>query len=96
MEVYVDDMLIKSRVARTHTDDLQEAMITMRKYGMRLNPSKCAFGVQVGKFLGYMVTERGIEVNPAKVKAIVELAPPMNLKEAQVLAGKVVALSRFI
>lgn len=54
MEVYVDDMLVKSRVARTHADDLQEAMITMRKYGMRLNPSKCAFGVQAGKFLGYM------------------------------------------
>lgn len=96
MEVYVDDVLIKSRVARTHADDLQEAMITMRKYGMRLNPSKCAFGVQAEKFLGYMVTKIGIEVNPAKVKAIVELTPPMNLNEAQVLAGKVVALSRFI
>lgn len=82
MEVYVHDMLVKSRMARTHADDLQEAMITMHKYGMRLNPSKCALGVQTRKSLGYMVTERAIEVNPTKVKAIIELAPPKNLKEA--------------
>lgn len=96
MEVYVDDMLVKSKLTQTHADDLQETMATMRKYGMQLNPHKCAFGVRAGKFLGYIVTEKGIEVNPAKVRAIIELAPPKNLKEAQVFAGKVVVLSRFI
>ncbi|XP_075649645.1 putative mitochondrial protein AtMg00860 [Castanea sativa] len=63
---------------------------------MKLNPSKCAFGVTVGKFLGFMVSQRGIEVNPDKIQAIMEMAPPRNVKEVQSLNVKVAALNRFI
>ena len=63
---------------------------------MKLNPSKCAFGETAGKFLGFMVSQRGIEANPDKIRAIVEMAPPRNVKEVQSLNGKVVALKRFV
>ena len=63
---------------------------------MKLNPNKCAFGVIAGKFLGFMVSQRGIEVNPEKIRAIMELEPPMTAKEVQSLNGKIAALNRFI
>ena len=63
---------------------------------MKLNPNKCAFGVTTGKFLGFMVSQRGIEVNPEKVRAIMELEPPRTVKEVQSLNGKIVALNRFV
>lgn len=68
MEAYGDDMLVKSRRDESHAADLKETLATVRKHGMTLNPAKCSFGVKAGKFLGYMVTESGIEVNPSKVK----------------------------
>ena len=61
--------------------DLREIFDILRTYNMKLNPSKCAFGVTVGKFLGFMVSQKGIEVNPKKVRAITELAPPKTVKE---------------
>ncbi|KAL0344703.1 UNVERIFIED_CONTAM: hypothetical protein Sradi_4301600 [Sesamum radiatum] len=67
MEVYVDDMLVKSK-EEDHLRALKRAFETMRAYGMKLNPSKCTFGVRGGKFLGYMVSERGVEANPEKSK----------------------------
>ena len=67
VEVYVDDMLVKSQDKGKHLDDLQETFDTFRQYNMRLNPSKCAFGVSSGKFLGFMVSHRGIEANPKKI-----------------------------
>ncbi|XP_012836530.1 PREDICTED: uncharacterized protein LOC105957147 [Erythranthe guttata] len=96
LEVYVDDMLVKSREATSHIADLAETFLTLRRYGMKLNPAKCSFGVCTGKFLGYMVTKQGIEVNPEKVKAITTMTAPRTIKEVQTLAGKVVALSRFV
>ncbi|RVW81425.1 Transposon Ty3-I Gag-Pol polyprotein [Vitis vinifera] len=66
------------------------------EYDMKLNPSKCAFGVSAGKFLGFMVSQRGIEVSPDQVKAVMETPPPRNKKELQRLTGKLVALGRFI
>ena len=63
---------------------------------MKLNPNKCAFGVTVGKFLGFMVSQRGIEVNPEKIRAIMELEPSKTIKEVQSLNGKIAALNRFI
>ena len=68
----------------------------LRKYGMKLNPSKCAFGVSADKFLGFMVSQRGIEVSPDQVKAVIETPPPRTKKELQRLTGKLVALGRFI
>ena len=63
---------------------------------MKLNPSKCVFGVTAGKFLGFMVSHRSIEVNPEKVRAIMELEPPRTVKELQNLNGKIAALNRFV
>ena len=95
MEVYVDDMLVKSREAKTHLADLQEAFDTLRRYKMKLNPAKCLFGVSLGKFLGFMVFQRGIVVNPEKVKAILDMVSPKTVKEVQRLTGLVAALNRF-
>ena len=67
VQVYVDDMLVKSLREDDHLGDLQETFDTLQTYNMKLNPSKCAFGVTAGKFLGFMVSHRGIEVNPEKV-----------------------------
>ena len=63
---------------------------------MKLNPRKCAFGVTTRKFLGFMVSQRGIKINPDKIQAIIEMTPPTNIKEVQSLNGKVVALNRFV
>ena len=96
VEVYVDDMLVKSIDEGSHLDDLQETFETLRRYKMKLNPSKCAFGVSSGKFLGFMVSQREIEANPDKIQAILDMKPPKNIKEVQSLAGRVAALNRFV
>ncbi|KAL2228384.1 UNVERIFIED_CONTAM: Retrovirus-related Pol polyprotein from transposon 17.6 [Sesamum indicum] len=96
MEVYVDDMLVKSKQECDHLANLRTAFDIIRSYGMKLNPSKCTFGVRGGKFLGYMVSERGIEANPEKIKAILQLGSPKSIKEVQQLTGKVASLNRFI
>ena len=83
VEVYVDDMLVKSLDKKKHLDDLQETFDTLRRYNMKLNPSKCAFGVSLGKFLGFMVSQKGIKVNPNKIQAILNMEPPKNVKEVQ-------------
>ena len=96
VEVYVDDMLVKSQDEKIHLDDLEETFDTLRQYNMKLNPSKCAFGVSSGKFLGFMVLHRGIEANPDKIQAILDMKPPHNVKEVQSLTGRVAALNRFV
>ena len=96
VQVYVDDMLVKSVCENKHLNDLQETFNTLRSYNMKLNPSKCVFGVTVGKFLGFMVSQRGIKVNPEKVRAILELEPPRTMKAVQSLNGKIAALNRFV
>ena len=70
IEMYVDDMLVKIKEEEGHLDDLKETFDTLRQYIMKLNPTKCALGVSSGKFIGFMVSQRGIEANPEKVKAI--------------------------
>ena len=89
-------MLVKSVRENDHLSDLQETFNTLRLYNMKLNPSKCVFKVTAGKFLGFIVSQRGIEVNPEKVRAILELEPPRTVKVVQSLNGKVVALNRFV
>ena len=96
MEVYVDDMLVKSKLSTDHLADLRETFGTLRKYQMKLNPEKCAFGVGFGKFLGFMVSQRDIEANPEKIKALIEMQSPRTVKEVQRLTGRVAALNRFI
>ncbi|KAL0386270.1 UNVERIFIED_CONTAM: hypothetical protein Sradi_3021300 [Sesamum radiatum] len=89
-------MLFKSKKAKEHVKDLEETFSVLRKYRLELNPAKCAFGVQGGRFLGFMVTQRGIEANPLKIKAIIDMKAPTLLNEAQRLTGRIAALSRFI
>ena len=96
VEVYVNDMLVKSQDEKVHLDDLQETFDTLRQYNMKLNPSKCAFKVSSGKFLGFMVLHKGIEANPNKIQAILDMKPPQNVKEVQSLTGRVAALNRFV
>ena len=96
VQVYVNDMLVKSQREEDHLDDLRETFNTLCSYNIKLNPDKCAFGVMVGKFLGFMVSQRGIETNLDKIQAIIEMAPPRNMKEVQSLNGKVAALNRFV
>ena len=89
-------MLVKRLCEDDHLDNLRETFDTLRSYNMKLNPNKCAFGVTAGKFLGFMVSQRGIEVNLEKIRAIMELEPPKTIKEVQSLNGKIVALNRFV
>ncbi|XP_019199956.1 PREDICTED: uncharacterized protein LOC109193556 [Ipomoea nil] len=96
MAAYVDDMLVKSREEDKHAEDLADCFKVMIKYNLRLNPKKCAFAVQGGKFLGYMVTKRGIEPNPEKVQAIIDMQPPTTVRDLQRLTGRLAALSRFL
>ncbi|KAL0445549.1 UNVERIFIED_CONTAM: hypothetical protein Slati_1682800 [Sesamum latifolium] len=96
IEAYVDDMLVKSKKAQDHVADLEETFYVLRKYKLKLNPGKCAFGVQGGRFLGFMVTQRGIEDNPLKIKAIFDMKAPTNVNEIQRLTRRITALSRFI
>ena len=96
VQVYMDDMLVKSIWEDDHLDNLKETFDTLRSYNMKLNPNKCAFGVTAGKFLGFIVSQRGIEVNPDKIMAIMELTPPKNVKKVQSLNGKITALNRFV
>ena len=96
VQVYVDDMLVKSRREEDLLKDLKETFDTLRSYNMKLNSGKCAFGVTAGKFLGFMVSQRGIEANPDKIRAIMEMKPLKNVKEVQSLNGKVAALNMFV
>jgi hypothetical protein len=96
MEIYIDDMVVKSRLSQNHLKDLTETFRVLRLHKLRLNASKCVFGVGSGKFLGFMVSHKGIEVNPDQIKVIQELKAPRTHKEVQQLTGMTATLSRFI
>ena len=83
MEVYIDDMLVKSVKVELHITPLVEAFQVLKSYNMKLNPAKRAFGVSAGKFLGFIVNNRGIEENPDKIKAVLDMMPASNVKEVQ-------------
>ena len=96
VDVYIDDMVVKSKLVFKHLTDLTSIFEILREHKLRLNASKCSFRVGSGKFLGYMVTHRGIEINPNQIKAINNLQPPWNPKEVQKLTRMMAALNRFI
>lgn len=96
MEVYMDDMLVKSIKANNHVDDLEKAFSILQRYKMKLNPTKCAFGVSSGKFLGFIISQRGIEANLEKIKIIQESVPLRNINEVQKLTRRLAALGRFL
>jgi hypothetical protein len=93
---YVDDIVVKSDKKETHIQDLQETFVNLWKSGLMLIPEKCIFGIQKGKLLGCLVSARGIEANPNKIRTIANMQPPSNRKQVQKLIGRLAALSRFI
>ena len=96
MEVYIDDMLVKYTTAELHIAHLSEAFQILRNYNMKLNPAKCAFAVSAEKFLGFIVNHWGIEANPEKIKAVLDMPSPSGINEVQRLTGRIAALSRFV
>ena len=92
IEIYINDMVVKSKVVSEHVGDLTNIFEILREHKLRLNASKCSFGVGSGKFLGYMVTHRGIEMNPEQIKVINNLQPPRNPKDVQKLTGMMATL----
>ena len=96
IEVYIDAMVVKSKVVSEHVRDIDIIFGILRMHKLHLNASKCTFGVGSSKFLGYMVTHRGIEVSPDQIKVIHNLQAPRNPKEVQKLTGMITALNRFI
>jgi hypothetical protein len=93
---YVDDIVIKSIHRRDHISDLAETFVNLRAANLELNPEKCVFGIQKGKVLGCLVLTKGIEANPDKIKALVEMQDPVSVKDVQKLIGRMAALNRFI
>ena len=96
MEVYVDDMLVKSKKGTDHISKLDKTFVILRHYKMKLNASKCTFGASGGKLLGFMVNHWGIKANPEKIEALQKLKPPTNLKELKTLTSMIASLNRFI
>ncbi|GJW49529.1 reverse transcriptase domain-containing protein [Tanacetum coccineum] len=96
LEAYVDDMVIKSNDEKILLANMAETFDNLRKINMKLNPKKCSFGVEEGKFLGYMVTSEGIHANPKKTRVLADLQSPRTLKEMQSLAGKLATLNRML
>ena len=96
MDAYMDDIVVKTKDRATLIHDLEETFANLRKINLKLNPEKCVFGVPSGKLLGFFVSQRGIEANPDKIKAIEQIEAPRQVKDVRRLAGCVAALSRFI
>ena len=96
VEVYIDDMVVKSKQEGRHIEDLQGAFEVLWQHKLRLNAEKCSFGVRASKFLDYLITDRGIEINPDQIDAMKCLKPLSNPKEVQKLIGMLAALNRFI
>ena len=96
IKIYINDMVVKIKAESEHVNDLGNIFAILRKHKLWLNASKYSFGIELGKFLGYMVTHREIEVNPDQIKAINNLQPSRNPKEVQKLTSMTAALNRFI
>jgi hypothetical protein len=96
MEVYIDDVVVKSVSFKEHMTDLKVSLERMKKYGLRMNLLKCAFGVTSGRFLGFVVYEHDIQIDPKKIKSIGKIGEPVCKRDVQKLLGKINYLRRFI
>ena len=96
MEVYVDDILVKLKTLAEHPETLARILQRSREHNLKMNPKKCVFRVSSGKLLGFIVSKRGIKIDPNKAKAIAEMPPPKNLKELRGLIGRLQFIRRFI
>jgi hypothetical protein len=93
---YVDDIVVASKKKESYISDLSETFANMREANLKLNPEKCIFRVTRGKVLGCLVSTKGIEASPDKIRAIIQMQPPQTRKEVQKLTGRIAALNRFI
>ena len=96
VEIYIDDVVVKSTSAGGHLEDLRKVLERTRRFGLRMNPKKCAFGVSAGQFLGFLVHERGIKIGLKSQEAVRTMRPPTTKKELQKLIGKINFVRRFI
>jgi hypothetical protein len=96
MEVYIDDIVVKSIEFSSHVADLRKAFDKMCRYGLKMNPHKCAFGVSAGKSSGFVIHEHGIEIDPDRIKSIRNVGPRTCKVEVQKFLDKVNYLRRFI
>lgn len=96
VEVYIDDVVVKSKEIGDHIADLRKVFERTRKYGLKMNPTKCAFGVSAGQFLGFLVHERGIEITQRSINAIKKIKSPENKTDLQEMIGKIIFVRRFI
>jgi hypothetical protein len=96
VECYVDDMVVKTHDPKRHQEDLRVVFERLRRHQLKMNPPKCAFAVQLGVFLDFVVRHRGIEIEPKKIKAILNMPPPQELKDLRKLQGKLAYIRRFI
>jgi len=96
VQAYVDDMVVTTQQKEQHATDLEELFTTIAKYRLKMNPEKCVFGVEAGKFLGFLLIKIGIKANPEKCAAIINMRSPISVKEVQQLTGRMAALSRFV
>jgi hypothetical protein len=92
----VDDVVVKTKQSGMLLDNLKETFANLRHYRMKLNPEKCTLGMPAGQLLGYIISQRGIEANPSKIKAIEALEPPTQLRDVQKFAGCLALLSQFV
>ena len=93
VEVYIDDIIVKSKDKENHTTNLRKFFERIKEYILRLNPQKCTFGVTARKLLGFLVSDRGIEVDPSKIKAILEMPPPKSKKAIKCFLGRLQYIS---
>ncbi|KAK1424789.1 hypothetical protein QVD17_20127 [Tagetes erecta] len=96
MEAYVDDLVIKSQTEDDIVGDMEETFKNLRRINMKLNPAKCSFGFEEGKFLGHIVDKQGIKANPSQIQAVLDMKSPQTKKQVQSLTGKIAALKRFL
>ena len=96
MEVYVDDILVKSKTHVEYSQALARILQRSWEHNLKMNPKKCVFGVSSGKLLGFVISKRGIKINSNKAKAIAEMTPPKNIKELNRLIGQLQFIRRFI
>jgi hypothetical protein len=96
IQVYIDDVVITTRKEESLINDLAETFDNLNRYKLKLNLTKCSFGVSAGQLLGFLVSARGIEANPEKIQAILTMEKPTKLHDIQKFAGRVAALIRFV
>ena len=96
MEIYINDVMVKSKTVEGHLEDLKKVLERTRRFGLRMNPKKCVFGVTAGQFLGFLVHERGIEIGLKSQEAVRTMTPLTTKKELQWLIGKINIVRRFI